>query len=44
MCDISTGRIEPCKNGIGGIKSIYLMPFVKYRYYQIDVRKVVQWN
>jgi hypothetical protein len=42
MCDLSTGRIEPCKNGIGGIKSIYLMPFVKYRYYQIDVIEGVQ--
>ncbi len=37
MCDLSQGRKEPCKNSIGGIKAIYLMPFVKYGLYEIDV-------
>lgn len=26
-CDISLGRIEPCKTGIGGIKAVYFVNF-----------------
>ena len=34
-CTLTSGRTEPCKNEIGGIKAVYFMPYVKYDYSQI---------
>jgi len=25
MCDISLGRLEPCKTSVGGLKAVYIM-------------------
>lgn len=34
-CALTTGRTEPCKDNIGGLKNIYLFPYVYYTYSQI---------
>ena len=36
------GRLEPCKNSIGGLRNIYVMPFVKYGVSEIDVDNGVE--
>lgn len=35
MFTLTSGRTEPCKDNIGGIKNIYLMPFVEYDHTEI---------
>jgi len=35
-CVLTSGRIEPCRDNIGGIKNVYLFPFVEYSYTQIE--------
>ena len=34
-CTLTSGRTEPCRDNIGGIKTIYLFPFVSYSHTQI---------
>jgi len=34
-CTLTRGRTEPCKDNIGGIKYVYLFPFIEYSYSQI---------
>lgn len=29
-CVLTKGRIEPCRDTVGGVKNVYLFPFVKY--------------
>ena len=36
MCDIFSGRREPCSDNIGGIKNIYLFGYIPYKKYQIS--------
>ena len=35
-CVLTKGRTEPCKDNVGGIKHVYLFPFVEYSYTQIE--------
>ena len=37
MCNFTKGRLEPCKNSLGGIRNMYVMPFIEYGFNQIDV-------
>ena len=30
MSDLTSGRTEPCKDGLGGIRTLYLMDYVRY--------------
>ena len=39
MCNISSGRSEPCYNNIGGLLNIYLFTYVPYRKYEIEVNE-----
>jgi hypothetical protein len=34
MCDIANGRVEPCKNSVGGLDAIY---FINYKIKDTDV-------
>lgn len=42
MCDFTSGRLEPCKNSLGGVRNMYVMPFVSYGFNQIDVNEGVE--
>lgn len=35
-CVLTSGRTEPCYDNVGGIKYVYLFPFVEYAYNQIE--------
>ena len=37
-CVLTSGRIEPCRDAIGGVKNVYLFPYVKYNNSQIDIK------
>lgn len=39
MCQLTTGRTEPCRDNIGGIKNVYLFPYVSYSITQITRNK-----
>jgi hypothetical protein len=39
MCNVSSGRSEPCYNNIGGLLNIYLFTYVPYRKYEIEVNE-----
>ena len=34
-CVLTKGRTEPCRDGVGGVKFVYLFPFVEYDYTEI---------
>ncbi len=35
MAVLTSGRLEPCKDSVGGLKKIFLFPYVSYTYLQI---------
>lgn len=37
-CVLTSGRTEPCRDVIGGVKNVYLFPYVKYAPSQIDIK------
>lgn len=37
-CAVTSGRLEPCKDGVGGVKNVYLFPYVKYPNSQIEIK------
>lgn len=37
-CVLTKGRIEPCRNAIGGVKNVYFFPYVKYLPSQIKIK------
>lgn len=39
---LTKGRTEPCRDNIGGVKSVYLFPFVDYNYNLIEGVKGVE--
>ena len=41
-CGLTKGRTEPCRDNVGGIKYIYLFPFVEYDDDEIDGTKGVE--
>lgn len=36
---ITMGRLEPCRNNVGGIKALYVFNYVKYNYSQIKGKR-----
>lgn len=41
-CALTRGRTEPCRDNIGGVKFVYLFPFVDYSYNQIEGTRGVE--
>ncbi len=35
MCDITSGRARPCKTSVGGLKKVWIFPFIKFNRSQI---------